>query len=136
MPFIYDANGDNFLLWWDSHKIIEVCGTNKYVSSQIEEILFSLVKFSYRGKCKKKFSKYFFTHFSLLFQAYNGHEQALNVLLGYIMNLDICDMNGKLISILFQKKRKSLKKTGMADNCNGRFCLTETLWLILAYIEF
>ncbi len=34
------------------------------------------------------------TYMYLLFQAYNGHGEALNVLLGCIMNLDIRDYHG------------------------------------------
>lgn len=35
----------------------------------------------------------------VLLQAYNGHNEALHVLLGYMMNLDVKDVNGMFTSL-------------------------------------
>ena len=67
----------------------------------------------------------------VLLQAYNGHNEALHVLLGYMMNLDVKDVNGAFTSpsscafaILFY--RQSLK----SYLCNSRNC-TKTLFTSL-----
>ena len=40
-----------------------------------------------------------------LMQAYNGHDEALGVLVNYVDNVDVLDDKGKILFLLFMKEK-------------------------------